>query len=115
MLVNSGASDYFVDTELIPELQQSMKQYQRLYQPKPIVTTDNQRVVTTSMGTICGHTINLSEQPTPVRAFAMVVPGMGRHLISSSRAIQSAVRAVPSKEKKRHDSRHLTMTKYHDS
>ena len=94
MLVDSGASDHFVDSELIRGLQQGMVEYRKLEQPKPIETAGNKQVFATATGKICGHIINKSGPPIPVRIFVMIVPGMGRHLFSSARAMKSGVSTI---------------------
>ncbi|CAN0560803.1 unnamed protein product, partial [Laminaria digitata] len=94
MLVDSGASDHLVDGELIPGLRQGMTEYQKLDQPKPIETTGNMKVFATATGHVCGHIINQSGQPIPVRIFVLIVPGMGRHLFSSARAMKSGVSTI---------------------
>ena len=94
MLVDSGASDHFVDDELISGRQQMMRRYRKLDTPKPIVTAGNKKVFATGTGTICGHIINPTGLPIPVRIFALIVPGMGRHLISSATAMKSGVNTI---------------------
>ena len=73
-------------------LQRRMAEYQKLDQPKLILTGGNKTVFATATGEICGH-INRSGQPIPVRIFVMVVPGMGRHLFSA-RAMKSGVNTI---------------------
>ena len=90
MLVDSGASDHFVDGELIPGLLQCITDNQKLGQPEPIETAGNKKVFATATGTIRRHIINRSGQPIPVHIFVLIVPGMGRHLFSA-RAMKSGV------------------------
>ena len=94
MLVDGGASDHFVDDELVPGLRQCMTEYEKLDQPKPIETAGNKKVFTTATGTIRGHIINHSGQPIPVRIFVLIIPGMGCHLFSSARAMKSGVSTI---------------------
>lgn len=93
MLVDSGASDHFVDDELIPGLRQSMTGYQTLDQPKPIEIAGNIKMFATPSGKMCRHIINPSAQPLPLRISVMIVPGMERHLFSA-RAMRSGVSAI---------------------
>ena len=94
MLVDSGASDHFIDDELLPGLREGMKEYKTLTEPKPIETADNKKVFATATGTICGHIINQSGEDIPVRISVVVVPGIGRHLLSSARAMKSGVSTI---------------------
>ena len=55
MLVNSGASDHFVDDELVPGLRQRVKGLNILQKPKSIATVGDKQVFHTATGTICGH------------------------------------------------------------
>ena len=88
MLVDSGASDHFVDEDLVPGLRQRIRGLGILEEPKPIETAGNKKVFVTATGTICGHIINPSGKPLPVRIFVYLVPGMGRHLFSSVTAMK---------------------------
>ena len=80
MIVDSGASDHLVDDELIPRLQNIMKDYKKLQEPKIIVTAGNTEVLATATSTIWGHIIDQTGQRVPVRISAMTVPGLGRNL-----------------------------------
>ncbi|CAN0529167.1 unnamed protein product, partial [Laminaria digitata] len=92
--VDSGASDHFIDDELLPGLREGMKEYKTLTEPKPIETAGNKKVLATATGTICGHIINQSGEDIPVRISVVVVPGIGRHLLSSARAMRSGVSTI---------------------
>ena len=94
MLVDSGASDHFVDEELVPGLRQRMRGLKILDEPKPIETAGNKKCFATAQGNICGHIINPSGKPIPVRIFASLVPEMGRHLFSSVTAMKSGVTTI---------------------
>ncbi|CAN0437044.1 unnamed protein product, partial [Scytosiphon promiscuus] len=90
----NGASDHFVDDKFIPGLRQGMTEYQTLDQPKPIEIAGNMKVFATATGKICRHIINQSGQPIPVRISVMILPGMGRHIFSSARAMRSGVSTI---------------------
>ena len=91
MPVDSGASNYFVDEDLVPGLQQRIRGLRILEGPKPIETAENKKVFAPATGTICGHVMNPSGKPIPVFISAYLVPGMGRHLLSSVKAMRSEV------------------------
>ena len=88
MIVNSGASDHLVDDELIPRLRDSMKDYKKLKEPKIILTAGNKEVFATATGTIWGH-IDQAGQRVPISVSAMIVPGLGRNIFSSVKAMNS--------------------------
>ena len=80
MIVDSGASDHWVDDELVPNLWDSMNDYKKLKEPKIIVTAGNK-----ATGTLWGHMIDQTGQRVPVRISAMIVPGLGRNLSPPSK------------------------------
>ena len=95
MIVNSGgASDHFVDDELIPRLRDSMKDYEKLKEPKIIVTAGNKEIFATATDTIWGHIIDQAGQRVPGRISAMIVPGFGRNLFASVKAMNSGLRTI---------------------
>ena len=91
MIVDSGASDHLIDEELIPRLRQSMKGYKKLKDPKTIMTNGNEKVFATATGNIWGYIIDQAGERVPVRISATFVPGLGRHVFSSIKAMQSGV------------------------
>ena len=87
------ASDHFADDELIPGLGQCMTEYENLDQPKPIEIADNKKMVAAAIVTIRGGIIH-SGQPIPARILVLIIPGMGRHLLSSTKAMKSVVSTI---------------------
>ena len=94
MLVDSGASDHFVDEDLISGLRQRIRGLRILDKPKPIETAGYKKTFATATGIICGQIINPSGEPIPVRIFAYLVPGMGRHLFSSVKAMRMGATTI---------------------
>ncbi|CAM9877412.1 unnamed protein product, partial [Laminaria digitata] len=94
MIMDSGASEHLVDNELIPRLRDSMREYKKLKEPKTIVTAGNARVFATATGTIWGCIIDQAGQRVPVRISATIVPGLGRNLFSSVKAMNSGVSTI---------------------
>ena len=84
MNVDSGASDHLVDEELIPRLRDSMQDYEKLKEPKIIVTAGSKEVLATATGTIWGYIIDQAGQRVPVRIYVMIVPRLGRNLFSAT-------------------------------
>ena len=95
MNVDSRASDHLVDEELIPRLRDSMQDYEKLKEPKIIVTAGHKEIFATATGTIWGYIADQAGQCVPVRISVMVVPGLGRSLYSSVKAMNSGVRTIP--------------------
>lgn len=91
VIVDSDTSDHLVDEELIPRLQDSTRDYKKLEEPKTIVTARNGNVFATATGSIWGYIIDQAGQRVPVRIFATIVPGLGRNLFSSNKAMNSRV------------------------
>ena len=87
MLVDSGASDHLIDEELIPRLRNSMRDYKKLKDPKTIMANGNKKVFATATGTIWGYIIDQAGKRVPVRISATFVPGLGRHVFSSIKAM----------------------------
>ena len=94
MLVNSGASDHLIDEELIPRLRKSMRDYKKLEDPKTIMNNENKKVFATATRTIWGYIIDRAGKRVPVRISATFVPGLGRHVFSSIKAMQSGVTTI---------------------
>ena len=95
MLVDSGASDHLIDEELIPRLRKRMREYKTLKDPKTIMANGNNlKVFATSPGTIWGYIIDQAGKRAPVCISAMFVPGLGRNVFSSMKAMQSGVSTI---------------------
>ena len=94
MLVDSGASDNLIDEELIPRLRKSMRDYKKLKDPKTIMTNGNKKVFATATGIIWGYIIDQTGKRVPVRISATFVPGLGRHVFCSIKAMQSGVSTI---------------------
>ena len=85
MIVDSGASDHLVDDELITRLRDSMNDYNKLKEPKIIVTAGSKEVLATATGTIWGYIIDQAGQRVPLRISAMIVPGLRRNFSPPSK------------------------------
>ena len=95
MLVDNGASDHLIDEELIPRLRKSMRDYKKLMDPKTIMTNGNKKVFAPATGTIWGYIIDQAGKRVPVCISATFVPGLGRHVFSSIKAMQSGASTNP--------------------
>ena len=94
MIVDSGASDHLIDEDLIPRLRKSMRDYKKLKEPKTIMTNRNKKVFATATGTIWGYIIDQTGKRVPLCISAMFVPGLGRNVFSSIKAMQSGVSTI---------------------
>ena len=94
MLVDSGASDHLIDEELIPRLRKSMRDYKKVNDPKTIMTNGNKKLFAAATGTIWGYIIDQAGKRVRVRISVMFVPGLGRNVFSSIKAMQSGVSTI---------------------
>ena len=94
MIVDSGAPDHLINEELIPRLRKSMKGYKKLKEPKTIMTNGNKTVFATATGTIWGYVIDQTGKNVPLRISAMSVPGLGRNVFFSIKAMQSGISTI---------------------
>ena len=90
IIVDSGASDHWIDAELIPRLRNSMKDCSKLKESKTIVAAGKKKVFATATGTILGYIADQAGQLVPVHISAMFVRGLGRDLFPV-KAMQSEV------------------------
>ena len=86
MLVDSGATEHFLDDELIPGLKQLMQDYNLLEEPKKIVTAGNQVLLGTATGILPCVITDQNGSTHQVGFPSLIVSGLGRHLFSSSAA-----------------------------
>ena len=82
MLVDSGASAHFVDSELIPGLQECMQSYEPLVPPMIITTAGMRRVYGTAAGMLPCAVTDTDGVERRITVRVVVVPGMGKHLFS---------------------------------
>ena len=94
MIVDSVASDHSIDEELIPRLRKNMRDYKKLKEPNIIMTNGNKKVFATATGTSWGYIIDQSGKRVPVHISAMFVPGLGRNVFSSLKAVQSGISTI---------------------
>ena len=94
MPVDRGTSDHLIDEELILRLRKSMRDYNKLNDPKTILINGKRRIFATATGNIWGYIIDQAGKRAPVRISATFVPGLGRHVFSSMKAMQSRVSTV---------------------
>ncbi|MEP4209297.1 hypothetical protein [Marinobacter alexandrii] len=94
MLVDSGASSNFVESELTPGLLASMRDYELLQVPHEIVAAGQHVLFGVAAGTING---TITDDGGNKRAFsfrAIIVPGLGTNLFSVSLAMVEGMAAL---------------------
>ena len=87
LLVDSGATEHFVDDELIPELKEKMLNYAVLKTPKPIRAASKQILPGTATGLIPGVITDKADNNYDVGFPSMVMSELNRHIFSSSDAV----------------------------
>ena len=94
ILVDSGSSGHYVDTDLHPGLKDCMRDYEVLKQPHLIVTAGEQVIEGKAKGTIIGTFNDQHGKKRPVSFSAIAVPGLGRHLFSPVVALEMGVATI---------------------
>ena len=78
LLVDSGASESFLDDELISGLKEMMREFKELSTPKEITTAGKHTIYGVGTGIISFTIRNSHGAQLPVNLRALVVPGLGR-------------------------------------
>lgn len=89
-MADSDTSGCLVDDARVL-LWHSTRGYKELKEPKRIVTTANEKVLGKITGAIGSYIIDRAGQRIPVRISTVVVPGLGRNILSSAKAMKSGV------------------------
>ena len=98
LLVDSGASESFLDDELIPDLKTRMREFKTLSTPQEITTAGKHTLH--GIGTrIISFTIRDNHgTQLPVNMRALVVPGLGRNIFAPTAELRNGVRFVLEKK-----------------
>ena len=98
LLVDSGASESFLDDELIPDLKTRMREFKTLSTPREITTAGKHTLH--GIGTdIISFTIRDNHgTQLPVNMHALVVPGLGRNIFAPAAELRNGVRFVLEKK-----------------
>ncbi len=94
MLVDSGATEHFVDDQLIPELKEKMLNYTVLSTPKKIRAAGKHILLGTVTGILIGSITDKTGKKHEVGFPSVIVSGLGRHLFSSSDAASRGISTV---------------------
>ena len=94
LLVDSGASDNYVDPYLTPALQSSMGDCKLLPVPHTIVATGQNLLEGVVTGTLHGTVTDEGGHKQPISFHAVVVPGLGKNLFSVTTAMTKGIAAL---------------------
>ena len=86
LLVDSGCLSHMVDPEMIPNADQHLREYQALQPPKNVYGARSHEVLATRTAKLTIGVENTTGIQPEVNMSVMLVPGLGRNLLSSSAA-----------------------------
>ena len=82
ILMDSGASEHFLDIDLHPRLRERMLDYEILNEPQQIITAGKHAIEGIAKDTIIGTFNGQHGEKQQVAFSAIAVPGLERHLFS---------------------------------
>ena len=91
MVLDSGATDTYVDPALTPGLLAKMRDVQHLRVPHTIVAAGQHLLQGAATWTVCGVVVDNRRQELPVSFRVIVVPGLGASLLSVTAAMLKGV------------------------
>ena len=94
LLVDSGASESFLDDELIPDLKTRMREFKTLSTPREITTAGKHTLHGIGTGIISFTIRDNHGTQLPVNMRALVVPGLGRNIFAPTAELRNGVRFV---------------------
>ena len=94
LLVESGASESFLDDELIPGLKERVRELKELPTPKEITTAGKHTTYGVGTGIIAFTIRDSHGAQLPVNLRALVVPGLGRNIFTPTAELKNGVRFV---------------------
>ena len=98
LLVDSGASEPFLDDELIPDLKTRMREFKTLSTPREITTAGKHTLHGIGTGIISFTIRDNHGTQLPVNMRALVVPGLGRNIFAPTAELRNGVRFVLEKK-----------------
>ena len=98
LLVDSGASESFLDDELIPDLKTRMREFKTLSTPREITTAGKHTLHGIGTGIISFTIRDNHGTQLPVNMRALVVPGLGRNIFAPTAELRNEVRFVLEKQ-----------------
>ena len=98
LLVDSGASESFLDDELIPDLKTRMREFKTLSTPREITTAGKHTLHGIGTGIISFTIRDNHGTQLPVNMRALVVPELGRNIFAPTAELRNGVRFVLEKK-----------------
>ena len=94
LLVDSGCSSHMVDPEMIPNADQHLREFQALRPPKIFYGAGSHELLATGTAKLTIGVENTTGIQREVNMSVMLVPGLGRSLLSSSAALENRVETI---------------------
>ena len=94
VLVDSGCSSNMVDPEMIPNAGQHLREYQALQPPKVVYGAGSRELLAHGTAKLTIGIENTAGIQREVNMSVMLVPGLGRNLLSSSAALANRVETI---------------------
>ena len=91
LLVDSGASESFLDGELAPGLKEKMREFKEPSTPKEIITAGKHMIYGVGTGIISFTIRDSHGAQIPVNLRALVVPGLGRNIFAPTAELKNGV------------------------
>ena len=98
LLADSGASESFLDDELIPDLKTRMREFKTLSTPREITTAGKHILHGIGTGIISFTIRDNHGTQLPVNMRVLVVPGLGRNIFAPTAELRNGVRFVLEKK-----------------
>ena len=94
MIVDSGASDHYIDDKLVPGITSMMRNYRKLIPARDITTAGLHKLYGTATGEIRVEVTDSDGETKTARLPITIVPGIGRNLFSPGTALLKGVKTV---------------------
>lgn len=94
VVVDTGATEYYLDSKLIPGLETMMFDFKALEVPKEIVTAGAHVLLRKDKGGVSGFTTGGNEDDHAAMLSCVIVPGLGRHVLRSTGASQRGIKTT---------------------
>ena len=85
--MDSGSSGHFLDSQLLPGIDQHMVEYTKLDPPMNILTAGRHLLYGTAKGVLNTIAVDSEGNEHCVKLPAVIVPGLGKHLFSPVEAL----------------------------
>ena len=94
MMVDSGASDHYVDDKLVPWIKSKMINLQEINPAREITTAGMHMLYGTATGDIVCKVTDSDGKERTANIPIVIVPGIGKHLFSSGSAKSRGIKTI---------------------